>query len=258
MFEFDCDAEPAPPPESPRGDAPGFLTIVVLTVFIYLFACGVVAAFIYLSARMELESPEPPEHLHEPGFEMEPAPELAAWLKETFVLDGGLHVNPVHNHLVKVDLVAVWTNCEYVDGGMPVAAAAEIITVTGKPWARVDRVDRLCMLHGNVPQARVWVYAPGWVRMHYWRKCATGEHELCHFAHKHTKDGEPMFDDLERPVLTKRAHDFGEFVTVGERYGVDACGGKAREFVEAVLRPPLIAPASFVPSFACGACGGRL
>ncbi|MBA3241165.1 MAG: hypothetical protein H0T60_08050 [Acidobacteria bacterium] len=204
-----------------------------------------------------LERPLPPEHLHEPGFELDPAPEVADWLMKSFVLAGGPHTNPDHEHLRKIDLVCMWTNAEYIDGGMPVAAAAEIVKVNGKPWARVDQTDRLCMLHGNIPLARIWIYAPAWVAADYWTSCAIGEHELYHFAHKRDKEQEPMYDDLDRPVLTKRAHDVGEFVGVMRRYGPNRCGGKTVEFVEAAMQTPLIAPATFIPSFAC-ACGVQL
>lgn len=205
---------------------------------------------------MTLERPQPPEHLREPGFEIEPAPEVADWLKRTFILEGGLHVNPHHEHLVKVDLVAVWTNVEYADGGLPVAAAAEIINVNGKPWARAEKIDHLCMMHGNVPQARVWVYAPAWALADYWTCCARGEHELYHFAHRLSKEKVPMFDDYQRPVLTKREHDVGEFVGVMERYGPGACAGRSVEFVAAALKAPTVAPAR--GAFACGTCGGRV
>src|SRR5438045_1460104 len=134
-----------------------------------------------------MEYPLPPEHLREPGFEMEPAPEAARWLFETFIGESAERVNPVHEHLRKVDLVCLWTNVEYFEGGVQVVGQAEIVKPTGKPWPRADKVDRLLMLHGNTPQARIWLYAPTWHERGYWRACAVGEHELKHFAHKQSK-----------------------------------------------------------------------
>jgi hypothetical protein len=203
------------------------------------------------------DKPIPPEHLHEPGFNVEPAPEAAEWLKQMFVLDGAPLMNPDHEHMRKVDLVCLWTNVEFEDGGMPIVGMAEIVNVNGKPWPRAEKTDHLCMLHGNIPQARIWLYAPAWATCSHWRACAVGEHELYHYAHKHDGEGDPMFDDLDRPVLTKRAHDVEEFVGVMVRYGVDNCAGRSRAFVEAALQKPLFAPPTLEAAAAC-ACGARI
>lgn len=209
----------------------------------------------------ELEAlgwPLPPEHLREPGFEVEPAPEAVAWLRGMFIDEGAPMFNPRHSHLQKVDLVAMWTNVEYIEGGVQVVGQAEIVNVNGKPWKRADQVDRLCTLHGNIPQARVWLYAPAWFERGFWRACSVGEHELGHYAHKVSKEGEKLHDDFDRPVLTQRAHDVEENVFIMERYGVGHCAGMSREFVEAALRPPLFAPPTFeTRAYACG-CGVRV
>ncbi len=203
-----------------------------------------------------MERPLPSEALREPGFQIEPSPELAAWLKDTFVVEGAALENPDHCHLSKVDLVCMFTNVEYIDGGMPIVGMAEIMNVNGKPWAKAEKTDHLCLMHGNVPQARIWIYAPYWAACSDASACATGEHEMYHYAHKRSREGDLLFDDFDRPVLTKRAHDVEEFVGVMERYGVDACAGKSREFVEAAKREPLIAADKIAA--ACCACGARL
>jgi len=143
---------------------------------------------------------------------------------------------------------------------MPVVGQAEIVNVNGKPWKRAERVDHLCLWHGKIPQARVWLYAPAWAEADFWTACAVGEHELYHFAHKKNKSGELMYDDDKnsRPMLAARAHDVGEFVGVMQRYGVSACGGRSREFVEAALSRPLIAPSDWSPPPTTCGCGGRI
>ena len=189
---------------------------------------------------------------------MEPAPEVVDWLRGMFIDDGAPMLNPRHAHLRKVDLVAMWTNAEYVEGGVLVVGRAEIVNVNGKPWDRIDKIDRLCMLHGNIPQARIWLYGPTWFERGFWRACSVGEHELGHYAHKENKEGEKLFDDFDRPVLTKQTHDVEEHVFIMERYGVDYCAGRTRDFVEAALRPPLFAPPSFeTRAYACG-CGAKV
>jgi hypothetical protein len=199
-----------------------------------------------------MERPQPPEHLHEVGFQIELANEFVDWLRATFIDEGAQHYHPVHEHLRRVDIVALWTNVEYEDALVPVAAAAEIIKVNGKPWARAERIDHLCLLHGRVPQARIWLHAPTLVAYDDGSFMATSEHELLHFAHKRNKEGEPMFDDEERPVLTKRGHDVGEFVHIMERYGTAACGGRTKEFITASRMGPLITGAQIAA--ACGTC----
>ena len=205
-----------------------------------------------------MDRPLPPPHLHEPGFKVEPSLEIAAWLKDAFINEGARFINLDHQHLRTVDIVGMWTNVEYVEGGMPVVAMAEIVNVNGKPWARAERTDHLCLLHGNIPQARVWVYAPFWVACDSDTAFGTGDHELYHFAHRKSKEGDEMYDDEDRPMLAKRAHDVGEFVGVAARWGIGACGGKSREFVEAALQPPLFGASGLARPEAVCACGARL
>jgi hypothetical protein len=135
---------------------------------------------------------------------------------------------------------------------MPVAGMAEIVHVTGKPWPRAERIDHLCLLHGNIPQGRIWLYAPYAVTLDDASFCALVEHELYHFAHKHNKNAEPMFDDEDRPVLTKRSHDVSEFLGVVERYGPGAVHSNVRRLVEVAQRKPLMAVDSI--RLACGTC----
>lgn len=202
--------------------------------------------------------PQPPEDLREPGFKVEPAPEVVDWLHRMFIADGAPMFNPRHSHLQRVDLVAMWTNVEYIDGGVQVVGLAEVVNVNGKPWKRADAIDRLLTLYGTIPQARIWLYAPAWYERGFWRAASVGEHELGHYAQKKDKEGEDLCDDEDRPVLTQRAHDVEEHVFIMERYGVDYCAGRSWEFVEAALKAPLFAPPSFeAKAYACG-CGARV
>ena len=102
-----------------------------------------------------MNRPVPSEHLRDPGFELEPSLELAAWARAMFVEEGAPLLNPDHVHLRKADLVAVFTNVIFEDGLLPVAGMAEIVNVNGKPWPRAARVDYLCKMFGNIPQACV-------------------------------------------------------------------------------------------------------
>jgi hypothetical protein len=167
------------------------------------------------------------------------------------VKDGSPLCNEEHAHLRTADIAFLWTNVEFEHDLMPVAGMAEIVKVNGKPWPRAERVEHLCLLHGNIPQGRIWLYAPYVATLDDASLCALVEHELLHFAQK-TKDGEPKFDDEGRPELTKRGHDVGEFVSVVERYGLNAVHPNVRRMVEASGKKPLLAVESI--RLACGTC----
>ena len=170
----------------------------------------------------------------------------------TFVHEDSRLCNEDHAHLRTANIAALWTNVEFEDGLMPVAGMAEIVKVNGKPWPRAERTDHLCLLHGDVPQARIWIYAPYAVTLDDASFCALVEHELYHLAQKTDKEQQPMFDDEGRPVLTTRAHDVGEFIEVVRRYGVGAVHPNVKTMVEAAKSKPLIASASI--RAACGTC----
>lgn len=196
--------------------------------------------------------PQPSPDLRVPGFQIEPSTELQQWIFDTFVNEGGPLCNEEHAHLRAANIAAIWTNVEFEDGLMPVAGMAEIVRVNGKPWPRAERTDHLCLLHGDIPQARIWLYAPYAANCDDSTFCALVEHELYHLAHKHDKNTEPMFDDEGRPVLTTRAHDVSEFIGVVERYGLSAVHPNVGKMVEAAKSKPLLAGKPV--QIACGTC----
>jgi hypothetical protein len=61
-----------------------------------------------------------------------------------------------------------------------------------------------------------------------------------------------MFDDLDRPVLTKREHDVTEFIEVVRQYGVGAVHPNVRLMIEAAGEEPLISRAQL--KAICGTC----
>ena len=197
--------------------------------------------------------PQPSLELRTPGFHIEPSSELSDWMMNTFVHEDGELWNEEHAHLSNANIAAIWTNVEFEDGLMPVAGMAEIVRVNGKPWPRAERTDHLCLLHGNVPQARIWIYAPYAVTLNDASFCALVEHELYHLAHKKDKNAEPMFDEEGRPVLTTRTHDVGEFIEVVRRYGLGSVHPNVAKLVEAArLNLPLLTSDSI--RLACGNC----
>lgn len=199
-----------------------------------------------------MNRPQPSPELTVPGNQIDPSVDLQEWLMNTFVHEDGELCNEDHAHLRMANIAAIWTNVEYEDGLMPVGGMAEIVKVNGKPWTRTERIDHLCLLHGDIPQARIWIYAPYAATLDDFSFCALLEHELYHFAQRLGKDGEPMFDEDNRPVLVKRAHDCSEFLGVVERYGVGAVHPNIGKLVEIAKRKPLLQRASI--QIACGSC----
>jgi hypothetical protein len=196
--------------------------------------------------------PHPPDELRTPGFKIEPSVELQEWLMNTFVHEDGQLANEDHAHLRTANIAAIWTNVEFEDGLMPVAGMAEIVRVNGKPWPRAERTDHLCLLHGDLPQARIWIYAPYAFNLDDGAFCALIEHELYHLAQQKDKEGEPKFDEDNRPVLTNRNHDVGEFIGVVERYGVNAVHSNVKIMLEAAKKKPLLETKDV--QIACGTC----
>jgi hypothetical protein len=186
-----------------------------------------------------MERPLPPPHLCEPGSQIEPALEIAEWMQAAFIAAEATYPNPDHEHLREADIACLWTNVEYTDGAVAVGGTAELVRLSGKPWPKARAVDHICLLFGRIPDFILTFYAPYAAEADDATWCALVEHELYHCAQKLDKDRLPKFDPEGKPVWAMRPHDVEEFVGVMQRYGVGACAGKSREFVEAAARPPL-------------------
>ena len=202
------------------------------------------------------ERPLPPPELHELGLDPpQPAMELAQWIKAVFLTEGGPLFQERHRHLMQADIACLWTNVEYVEGFMPVAATAELVRVSGKPWQRMMTADYLCMLFGKIPTHILKFYAPAAIRASDATFCRRTNHELCHCAQKLNKEKLPAFDDDGKPIWAMRDHEVGVFIDDVALFGLDACHENVRLLVEAAGRPPLI-PVERIEA-ACGYCGGK-
>lgn len=198
----------------------------------------------------------PPEHLHEFGNQIEPAMELAEWLRALFIDEGGLLAHPAHEHLRAADIACMWTNVEYSNGLFQVAGTAELVRISGKPWPAARTVDQLCVLFGRIPDFLITMSAPLAVRANNPTFLARCQHELCHCGQKLDKEKQPKFDADGKPVWDLLKHEVEEFVLIMENYGPDACAGRSKDFVEAARRPPRITGA--VMDAVCGSCSGRM
>jgi len=160
-----------------------------------------------------------------------PAPDLAEWLRETFVAEDGPLAHPTHSHLRHAYIAALWTNHEYNRKGRRVLGRADLATaphgVYGWDRARMSQQRREWFggwFDGSDPDFLITVFGP-WVH----RRRAEGdalaigvlmEHELCHCAQATVSNGAPKFDDMTgRPKFEITGHDVEAFTHEVRRYG---------------------------------------
>lgn len=181
--------------------------------------------------------PEVPEEFRGGRAQFAPAPDLAEWIQETFISEGGPLYHPTHQHLQVARLAVLWTSQEYTRKGKRVLGKAE----TGAPpgvygWSR-GRLDQQTArwfsdwFNGMDPDFLVTLYGP-----YVHRARAEGaprkilglvEHELCHCAQATDEAGAPKFHQMTgRPKFTIRAHDAELFAHVIGRYGAHTEGAE--------------------------------
>lgn len=202
--------------------------------------------------------PRPPEPLLDPAGAARPfvaAPELEAWLRATFIDEGGFLENPEHAHLQSARIGVLWAGIPNKARGAVVVGQAEIPTPSGTPWSVGRRDQQLAEWFGLVPHFVVIFDAAYWAEIDDATACALAEHELLHCAQAADAFGSPRFSPLTgEPIWTIRPHDVQEFVGVVARYGAGAAAGRTAALVEAANAGPTIARASI--SAACGTCRG--
>lgn len=200
--------------------------------------------------------PYPPEELVDPSYlempdRFEPAPDLQAWIRDTFLAETSPLYNAEHIHLREASLGVLWTNCDNSKKGRSVIGQAEQMPpmAMGK-WQRARTVQQIEEWFDGMPDFLLTFSAPAAAGMDDPSFCALVEHELYHCAHKLDQFGMPAFGKDGRPIFTMRGHDVEEFIGVVARYGAEAAGVSA--LVDAAQRAPLIGRASIAG--ACGTC----
>lgn len=200
--------------------------------------------------------PQPPEDLATfSDIEMLdrfiPAPDLLAWIRETFLDDTSPLYNHDHEHLREARLGVLWTNCDNSRNMRSVIGQAEIMPpmAMGK-WQRARAIQQIEEWFDGMPDFLLTFSAPAAAGMDDPTFCALIEHELYHCAQKLDKFGMPAFGRDGGPQFQIRGHDVEEFVGVVARYGADAAGVSA--MVDAAQRGPTIGRASIAG--ACGTC----
>lgn len=180
-----------------------------------------------------------------------PAPELADWIKSTFLGEGGPLENSEHAHLQNAHIGALWHASVLIKNGRQVIGRCELVTLTGDAWAQARKEQQILGWFGDVPDFIISVDAEWWIAANDAEACALCEHELFHASHDKDFDGLPKFTKNGDPVYAIRAHDVEQFVGVVRRYGAGASG--VAELVAAANETPLMT--ADLVGFACGTCG---
>jgi len=91
----------------------------------------------------------------------------------------------------------------------------------GVPAAAIVKINSLKARVEGLPDATIFIDGDEWVDWTAERKHAVLDHELCHLTVAHDKDDFVKSDDLGRPILKMRPHDFevGWFREIANRHG---------------------------------------
>ena len=184
-----------------------------------------------------------------------PAPELWEWIADAYIDEIGYLFTPEHAHLLNAEVGCLWTNAENSRHGRRIVGMAEKLPgpPIGGKWGRARADFQLTQWFADIPDFLLTfdgLYAEGVGDAEF---CALVDHELYHCAQAEDEFGMPKFNKITGdPSWAIHGHDVEEFVGVVRRFGIEAAGCTAVDFVMAAAQKPEIGPASV--AHACGTC----
>lgn len=198
--------------------------------------------------------PYPPERLRRPGSLFEPAPDLARWIRLTFLDGASALFNEDHAHLEFARIGCLWTNAITRRGGRVTVGTCEMPRFDGGGWRRARQEAQFTEWFGDDwPDFVLTFLAPYTIEQSDTVWCAIVEHELYHAGQARGQWGEPLFSRATgRPKFAMRGHDVEEFAGVVRRYGVGAATEGVRDLVDAAAGEPEIR--AVWTERACGTC----
>lgn len=179
-----------------------------------------------------------------------PDPELADWMRASFIDEGAPLENPDHQHLQAARIGAVWTNCLNSRAMRRIVGTCEMGVAPGSKWRKARTEQQLVEWFGSVPDFLITIDADFAMAADDATFCAVVEHELYHASQERDCFGMPKFHRDGSPCFAMRGHDVEEFVGVVRRYGSKATG--VSDLVDAANLPPLVGVADL--DWVCGAC----
>lgn len=188
---------------------------------------------------------------------VEPAHDLEAWARATFIAEDAPLLNEDHAHLRDATLGMLWCSEPMESKGNTVVGLCEEATFIGNRWAKARWEQQITGWFGTIPDFLLTFDAAYADQCSDAAFCALVEHELYHAGQKRDRWGAPRFNaQTGRPVFGIRGHDVEEFVGVVARYGVGNAAGQTAALVAAAGRTPIICEADIAG--ACGTCGRRV
>jgi len=198
----------------------------------------------------------PPASVLEPLFEdrFEPATDLLAWVRSTFIDPAGDLHNPEHGHLSDVGIGFLWSAQGFTKAGRRVLGLCEDLQQSGRgnAWQRGRASQQMREWFGEEPRFLITLDAQHCAECSDAEFCALLEHELYHAGHRRDEFGELAYDKHGGPKLYLRPHDVEEFVGVVERYGVGDPESYLGKLIMAAAKGPTVAPIRIKQ--ACGTC----
>lgn len=185
-----------------------------------------------------------------------PALDLAAWIKAAWIDPSG----PLHAREFAVlefaKIGAVWTTAENTHQSRRILGQAEMpersLSKLNK-WQRARAYQQLQEWFGCLPHFILTFDALYADQASDREWCCLVEHELRHCAQATDGFGQPRYNrDTGEPVWTLRPHDLEAFAADAARYGVEAMGEEAVDFVIAAAKRPEISDTQIAQ-----ACGTR-
>lgn len=178
-----------------------------------------------------------------------PTLDLAAWVQEIVLAEGGPLHNPDHSHLIDADIGFLWASSAFAKRGRTVVGQAEQVMIRAGGWQKARQEQQLREWFGHVPEFLITLAADYCAQCSDTEFCALVEHELYHIGQEQDEFGAPKFTKDGMPRLAMRGHDVEEFVGVVQRYGAS---GDVSRLVVAAQSSPEVAQLNIAR--ACGTC----
>jgi len=202
----------------------------------------------------------PPDLLTVDGLMRErfvPDPALLDWVRTCYLTEHGPLYDPVHSHLDQAKIGVLWTNVANSRQMRRIVGQAELVkhmSARNGTWTKARSDQQLSEWFGDeLPDFVLTFDAVYADQAEDAQFCALVDHELCHAAQEIDEFGSPRFDRITGlPKFAMRGHDVEEFVSVVRRFGIEAAGQSAVDFVIAAAARPEVAQAKLAE--ACGTC----
>jgi hypothetical protein len=210
-----------------------------------------------------MDRPCPPKHLRDPNATglFVPAPEVVAWIEETFLNENSPLYDEAHDHLTAATIAVLWTDVVNEKQMVPVVGTAEMPRPpsSGGKWARARWEMQMREWFGIEWKRITFLltfYAPYAAEVDDVEWCSTVKHELCHCAVE-MEFGNPKFREDGTPVFGIRDHDFGGFLSTVRDFGPEA-ERNVPELIEIVRSGPRISRARVAMACGTGKCELRI